>query len=336
MVYKMASIGLLQMLKGKSAAGSSGNISNGGGQPQTGYKLVSFTNMALGNTPLPFSQTNIKPPNGYALSNLQIKLVVEDTTGSTAPSGVNSIESVLQQLQIVGSSGRPIIVFKPYTGDTTRWQNVLNSGYIYNVAPTPADSAASTAYTATWTPVYKHFVVDNASELRDGFEISGTTNTLASRAATLNGMSSTIVELSIYADFVPVSGYVRTQYRTKNFSTNTTNSYINIGNQLDSAVNTILAADFGSVLNPSQTFYLAQNGNTLIPYTSNTTITAILSSMATNGNPAHINGFYPMQVLYNAAIDSNQSITWDANIASSAPNGGGLSNNVVIYQAEQY
>ena len=308
------------------------------GQPQTGYKLVSFTNLALGNIPIPFSQTNIKPPNGYALSNLQFKLTVQDTTGATLPSGVNSIESVLQSLSIIGSSGRPIIVFKPYTGDTTRWQNVLNSGYIYNTAPTPADSVISTPYSATWTPVYKHFVVDNASELKGGFEISGTTNTLSSRATTLNGLASTIVELSIYADFVPVSGYVRTQYRTKNYNTNTTNSYINLGNQLDSAVNTVLAADFGSdsILNPSQTFYLAQNGNTLIPYTSSTTLTSILSSVPTNGNPAHISGFYPMQVLYQAAINSTQAVTFDANIGASAPSGGGISNNVVIYQAEQY
>jgi hypothetical protein len=331
------SLGLLKMF-GQSTSGSNGgNINSGSGQPQTGYKLVTFSNIKLGSTPVPFSQTNIKAPNGYALSNLQIKLSVTDTTGTTVPSGVNSIESALSQLQIVGHSGRPLIVFKPNTGDTTKWQNLLNDGYIYSTAPTPADSSASTAYNEVWTPVYKHFVAD-PSELQGGFEISGNVNTLSSRATTLNSMTSEVIELSIYADFVPVTGYVRTQYRTKNFSSSTTSAYINLGNQLDSAVNTYLAADFGTdtALNTSSTFYLAQNGNTLIPYTSSTTITSILGSVPTNGNAAHIAGFFPMQVLYKAAVDSNQAVTWEANISSTAPTGGGISNNVIIYQAEQY
>ena len=332
-------MGLLNMIKNStSGAGtgkSAGSVS--GGQPQAGFRLVSFTNITLGSSTTPFGQTNIKPPNGYALSNLMLKLVVKDTTGTSVPSGVNSIESALSTLNIIGSSGRPIMPFKPTTGDTTKWQNILNDNYAYSTAPTPADSSASTAYTVTWTPRYKHLVIDS-SELANGFEISGNANTVSSRATTTNGMTSEITELSVYADFVPVSGYTRTQYRTKNFSTSTTSAYIQLGNQLDNAVNSVLAADFGtdSILSDSQTFYLAQNGNTLIPYTSYDSITAILDSYPNNGNSAHISGFFPMQTLYQASVNSNQSVVWEANIGSTAPSGGGITDNVVIYQAEQY
>lgn len=332
------SIGIISKLHGLLSpvvSAGSGKVGNGGGQAQTGFAFYTLTGVNLGNTSVPFSQTNIKPPNGYALSNLQIYLSVTDTTGgTTAPASPASIESVIQQLQIVGASGRPIAVFDGVFGELQRWQSLLNDQGIYSSAPTPADTAVSTQYNAIWNFAMKHLVID-PSELTS-FAVSGLINVLASRATALNGMTSQVVQLTLSADFVPTSGYVKTLYHTKQFGTALTSGYAEMGNQLDDAVLSSIAADFGAdaKLSASNTFYLAQAGNSLIPYTSYNAIVAAQSNTSALSAP-HITGMFPMQALYKAAVDGTKNVSWRANLAA-APTGGGVSGNINIYEAEQY
>lgn len=315
--------------------GFGNGVGGGSGNPQTGYSFFTMSSVALGAVPVPFSQTNIKAPNGYALSNLQVYLSVTDTTGSTtAPVSPASVESVIQQLIITGKSGRPIVVMSGANGEMTRWQQLLNDQQIYQSAPTPADTATSMAYTATWNFANKHLVID-PSELSN-FSVSGLFNTLSSRAATLNSMTSSVTQFSLAADFVPVSGYVRTMYHTKQFGTSLTSGYADMGNQVDDAIITTLAADFGAdaKLNASNTFYLADNNNALIPYTSYNAVVAAQQSTSAIATP-HISGFFPMQSLYRAAVNGKDSISWKANLAA-APTGAGISGNINIYEAQQY
>ena len=333
--------GLGSMLNGKVSLPSFGNGGSGavktasGGVPQSGYQIASFSSITLGTAPVPTSVTNIKAPNGYPMSNVQVYLSLTDTTGNTtAPVTPATVEKAIQQLQIVGSSGKPIVVWNGTFGEMTRWQQVLNDNGIYTPAPTPTDTVTASAYTSTWLISFKHLVIDPSEY---PLTVTLLPNTLASRAATPNLMTSQINALTVSGDFVPVTGYVKTLYRTKQVSDSST-GYFDLGQNIDNAVCSVIAADYGadSNLNSANTFYIASNNNTLIPYTSYNAIISAQNALPSNGtNAQHISGFFPIQVLYKAAIDGTQNIKFLSNI-SSAPTGGGQSNTINLYEAEQY
>ena len=296
--------------------GSGSQVNSGGnnGVAQTGYQFTTFSNIALGTSPVPISDT---------------------TSSTTAPSTVNTIESAISQFQIIGSSGKPIFIANGTFGELTRWQQILNDNQAYTAAPTPADSATGTAYAATWLFQLKHLVIDpNEAPLT----VQILPNTLASRATTTNNMTSTITSVTLAANFVPTTGYVKTLYRTKQVTDSST-GYFPLGNYLDSAVLTQIAADFGadSKLNSNSTFFLSDNNNTLIPYTSYNSIVLIQNALPANsgGGANHISGFFPFQTLYSANVNGNDNINLTANI-SSAPTGGGQANTINLYEAEQY
>ncbi|MDE1971240.1 MAG: hypothetical protein KGI50_06740 [Patescibacteria group bacterium] len=337
--------GLISRITGAASGIGNSNISSGNtvsstnsaGEPQAAFQFASFSNITLGANPVQLSATNLKPPNGYALSNLQINISVTDTTGgTTAPVTPASIENVLQQLVIKASSGKPLFVSNGTFGEFQRWQQILNDNGSYAVAPTPADSATSTAYTVVYSINLKHFVAD-ASELQ-GFEVGILPNTLSTRAATLNGMTSVINYVTLVADFVPVAGYVKTMYRTKQITVSST-GYVDLGTQLDRVKLSAIAADFGadSKLNVNSTFFVSVQNVPKVPYTGYQAFINAQNQLPANsyGNANHISGFFPLQAVYKAAIDGSLLVSYQANIAS-APTGGGQSNTVNLYQAEQY
>ena len=137
----MAFDNLKNMISG--AAGASVGGKNAG-QAQTGYLLYTLSGTSLGVTSTPFAQTNIKAPNGYALSNLNLYLSVSDLTGNTtAPVSPTSIETTLQQFQIVGRSGKPIVIMNGAYGELTRWQQLLNDSGIYVTTTAPTESVTT-------------------------------------------------------------------------------------------------------------------------------------------------------------------------------------------------
>lgn len=317
-------------------SGSNNKVANNGGTVKTGYQITSFSNIALGSDPVSISNSNLKFPNGNPASNFQINIAVTDTTGATtAPSGVASIESAFQQIAIIGSSGRVLWSGNGVFGEIERWQQILNDNQAYVTAPTPADSSTSTAYPVNWYLNLKHLVIDPSES---PLEVVILPNTLSSRASTLNGLTSTITSVQVIADFVPVSNYVKTQYRTKPLSVSST-GYYDVGTSLDNRLLYAVALDVGTdaKLNSSNTFLLSQNGTTLIPYTPYTSITNVQNSLPamSSGASNHISGFFPIQTLYKAAIDGSQDISLDVNLAS-APTGGGQANTLNLYQAEGY
>ena len=323
-------------LSNMNNTGGASKVASGSGQVKTGYQITSFSNIALGSNPVAISNTNLKAPNGYPASNIQLNITVTDTTGATnAPSGVASIESAFQQIAIIGASGRIIWSGNGTFGEIQRWQQILNDNQAYSAAPTPADSSTSTAYSVNWNINLKHLVIDNSES---PFEVVILPNTLSSRATTLNGMTSTITSVQLIADFVPVANYQKTQYRTKPLSVSST-GYYDVGTSLDNRLLYAVALDVGTdaKLNSSNTFLLSENGTTLVPYTPYTSVTNIQNSFPamSSGASNHISGFFPIQTLYKAAIDGSKDITLDVNLAS-APTGGGQANTLNLYQAEGY
>lgn len=326
---------------GLSRSGSIANI--GGGNPsgsttsipQVGYQIYSSGNQTLGTIATPQSVYNIKNPNGLPMSDMNVQLTVVDTSGNTtAPATPKSIETVIQQLNITGTSNRLLCSMSGIYGETTRWQHVFNDNGIYITTSAPTINTTATPVTTTWNITFKHWVVD-ASEFP--LSIQTIFNTEASRATTTNGMSSTAL-LTITADFVPVTGYVRTLLRTKQIGVAGTGNF-DFGQVLDEEMLNGIALDVGtdSVLNASNTMYLAVNNNSLIPYTSYQSF--INSENSTNGTTAdriHINGFFVYGVLYKAAVNGQAAVKMTVNFSSTPTGAGGLANTANLYMVETY
>ncbi len=299
---------------------------------KTGELLYSDSSIALGTQSVTKSQSGIQAPNGFASHNLTFQLTVTDTTGTTAPSGVASIESVLEKLVIVGKSGRIICDISGVNGEFERWQHRLNSStQYYTVAPTPTDSAVSTAYSATWNFTMRDLVIPNGEY---PLTIRPTYNTVSSRATTLNSMTSTVTSFSIWADFVPLASGVPVQLRT--IQVNTQTGIISFGNSIDQVMIYDLSLDVGadSNLSTSNTFNLAVNNNSLI---GNADYQVIISkeNQSYPITTPHISGFFPFNVLVTQTINGTQKVTLSANV-STAPSVGGNANTSNLYMLEAY
>lgn len=196
----MASLGLLGGFFNK---GVSGVITPPVNTPPVNEQLVaSFGSIALGASPAPQNMVQIQNYNGLPISSLKLHLSVTDTTGATtAPSGVFSIENVIQELKLQTNAGQNLFDFNGTLLDISTTSRYLNPVGLVNNSPTPADSATSTGYTSTWDIVIPIAVAAKYFPLKLFF----TASALASRATTLNSMTSTINTLSIYASYHPIS-----------------------------------------------------------------------------------------------------------------------------------
>lgn len=193
----MASLGLLSGLLNKTAASSAVSA------PPVNEQLVaSFGSIALGAGPAPQNMVQIQNYNGLPMSSMKLHLSVTDTTGATTtPSEVFSIENVIQELKLQTNSGINLFDFQGTLLDISTTSRYLNPVGLVNNSPTPADSATSTQYTQTWDIVLPFAVAAKYFPLKLFF----TASPLASRATTLNAMTSTINTLSVYASYHPIS-----------------------------------------------------------------------------------------------------------------------------------
>ncbi|MEM3265762.1 MAG: hypothetical protein QXH07_07395 [Thermoplasmata archaeon] len=178
---------------------SSGIVSTG--QPVNNQLVASFGSIALNSNLQPQNMVQIPNYNGLPMSSFKISLNVTDTTGSTAPSGVFPIETVIKELKIQTNNGINIVDFDGALFDISNTARYLNPVGLINNSPTPADSAASTSYTADWELIVPFGIDAKYFPLKLFF----TAAPLSYRATTLNGMTSTINSLKIYASYHPIS-----------------------------------------------------------------------------------------------------------------------------------
>ena len=201
----MASLGILSGIQNainKTPASAAVNA------PPVNEQLVaSYGSIALGSGPAPQNMVLIQNYNGLPMSSMKLHLSVTDTTGgTTAPSGVFSIENTMQELKLQTNSGINLFDFNGTLLDISTTSRYLNPVGLVNNAPTPADSAVSTAYKADWDIVLPFAVAAKYFPLKLFF----TASPLASRATTLNAMTSTINTLSVYASYHPISVFDQT------------------------------------------------------------------------------------------------------------------------------
>ncbi len=196
----MATFGLLNKLT--KVLGNTGvKTSKTVNAPPVNEQLVaSYGSIALGNGPAPQNMVLIQNYNGLPMSSLKLHLSVTDTTGTTVPSGVFSIENVIQELKLQTNSGINLFDFEGGLLDISTTSRYLNPAGLVNNAPVPADSAASTAYTSVWDIVLPFAVAAKYFPLKLFFKAAP----VASRATTLNSMTSTINSLELYASYHPI------------------------------------------------------------------------------------------------------------------------------------
>ncbi|MEM3859086.1 MAG: hypothetical protein QW478_06725 [Candidatus Micrarchaeaceae archaeon] len=305
-----------------------------GSQPVYGQNIISVGSTSLGATPVTINLPNIDSYNGNPIVNLNFSISVTDTTGSTAPSGVNSIESIIKKfsLQSLNGFGEPIIDFDGTYGEFTRWQRLINVKGIYVSAPTPADSAASTPYTATWTFGLQFYIPAVLFPLKPTL----TLNTLASRTTGSTTLASSVVNsISVTADYVASAG-ARTRLKKIPISDATTGTFL-ISSYLDkNVVFNQFAFDFGadSNLNATNTFNLAYQGQqkiTNLPYQN---IINAENEFLTSS--PHISGFFPFRVIYPNSILSNNTLNISASQAAAPSIGNFYPNTMVAYLQEAF
>ena len=317
----MNSNGILAGILG--AAGGARTQSNGTASVnQSNVLLFQGATTSLGAATQTITQTQIKNPNGLPMHNMYIQLTVTDTTGaSSAPSGVNSIETALTLFTITGQSGRQLMNIIPNANDKfRRLQHRFNTNGYYNTPPTPADSSTSTAYSVSYNVLLGNWVID-PSEFP--LTVQYTYNTLSSRATTLNSMTST-ASVTAYGDFVKLaSAMPRSVVRVKPVTGITATNY-DFSTYLDAAPILDVSLDVGSadtaIASGTGAINIAVNNNSLVPNTGYQTVINQEDRLYNISTP-HITGYFPFNVLNGMQVlnPATQKDTLQVNFAS-APN----------------
>lgn len=113
--------------------------------------LTAFGSQALTANTQP--QTVQLLPDYYNLpmSSIKFSLSVTDTAGTTAPTGMNVIETVLKNLQIQTASGTNLTLMDGTQFDLSLSARYLTAGGVYNAAPAVIGTlTASSAVTYVW------------------------------------------------------------------------------------------------------------------------------------------------------------------------------------------
>lgn len=299
--------------------------------PQSGVLLFQQSATSLTANTLTNTYSNVKNPNNLPMSNLNIEITRVDTTSSTTPTGVNSVDTTLLNLIITGSSGRQLCNIHGNYNEFVRWQHRLNPNGYYVSAVTPADSTTATTFTGTMNFAFKNWIID-PSEFPLSIQVVN--NTLASIASATNSATATLA-VTGWADFVPVASYKKAFLRTTLIPEANT-GVIDLGKNVDESVILDLSLDVGADtdLSHTNTFYVSVNNNAVVPNSDYQTLINAENANYPITTP-HIAGFFPFGVSRPVVIDGTQAVSIQTNFAS-APSGGGQSNSVNMYEIEAY
>jgi hypothetical protein len=294
-----------------------------------GVPVLNTGSIALGTTvqtiPLPLI------PGYYGLpsSRMNISVTVGDTTGGTIPTSVKGVSTAVYELAIYGRSGAMLYDGKGMDLDFVVDQHILNPYGFYTNEVVPAEGSISTLYTNVFSAVLG-LSIDPAE-----FPLSPvvTLNTLASRAATLNGLTSN-VQVQMWMDFethqftraklrsyvgnITATGQVAIQSQLDKGCTVLSHSYYFGADSALATVNTVNFANEGQqIINQTPLASLVQKENSIYP-----------------GNP-HISGLIVANVIDPNAFVSDYTTVVQFNIAS-LPAVGGVSNICKIKLLEAY
>ncbi len=296
------------------------------GTPTSGSLLFATSNVALGSSPANVISTNIIAPNKYPAHNLNFQIALNASTTSTSAVTTNPIEQVFT-LTVADAKGDVLAQINGVNGEFTRWQHRLNTNGVYEASPTISIPASGNA-TATWNFSLQHLPIPTSE-----FPLTAKL-TIAPLSQLGSGVSSaTLQSFTMSADFSPTAA-LPVKLRTKLVPTGTGiedfGSYVDRAQIYDLSMD--VAADTN--LNSTNSFYLAVNNNSLIPYASYESIITDEQNIYPIPTP-HINGFFPFMVATKTSINGTQNVSLKANIAT-LPSIGGNSNVVNLYMMEGY
>lgn len=319
---------------GKSNMNSSGSDGGAGGikgEDVLGVELFDTGTISLGSTTTsPTIPNAIVSYNGLGISALHGVLTVVDTPGgTTAPGTPTTVQSVIKLLSfqsINGGVGAPLIEVDGSLNEISNWQRILNPNGNYQTSAAPT-IGTSTAVTTTYNFDFYYDIPATLFNLRPKL----TFNTEASRATTLNGMTST-ARLVLSADYTNTDVYGKPLYgsRLKNIPLNQSATGVaQIANGLDKSVSVIQQAyDFGidSNLNASNTFNLSVQAKQIMNNMTYTNISGAEANIYPLGS--HISGFFPFRPIDKQTRYFDNSLNLSVNL-SSAPYVGGTGVNQV-------
>jgi len=317
------------MLSGKGSGTSNA-------QPQSNTQIFQSVVVPLAATPQTQTITQIKNPNNLAAHNLVLDFNVTDTTGGGGvPTGVASAETAFINITITGATGRQLMNVNPSSGDPMRkLQHRFNKNGYYNTPPTPSDAAPATPYSVDYNVLLKNWVIyPNEWPLQVQF----TTNTQSSRATVLNAMTST-VQLTAYADFVPLlTALPRTVIRVKPV-TGIAAAIFDFQTYLDSSPLLDVSIDVGTDTNLN-----AQNSiNVLVnntPLVTNSAYQTVINNEDQDYPipTPHIDGYFPLNVLRGMTTLYPATTKDDINLNfGTAPTASGVTGQANLYMIEAY
>jgi len=178
---------------GSSSAGSNGNPTAVNNQ-----LVASFGSTNLSTTLI--SNNMVLIPNYYNLdmSSIKIALSVSDVIGTTAPTTATVIETLLKNFQLQTNAGRNLMILDGSQFDISNISRYLNAQGVIN----NSGLAGTTTTSTTSSSIYNVIIPMAVNRKWFPLELFTTYNTLASRAATLNSLTtSTVNSLQVFANY---------------------------------------------------------------------------------------------------------------------------------------
>ena len=282
-----------------------------------GATIVSTATTSLSNSTQQIALTQIPNFYGLPMTRFNIQINVTDTTGATLPvtNGVSGevfgASTSLYELIFYGQSGQPIIDLKGGDNDFINVAKLLNT---YGSYQNEVSGIYSTLSTTQATLAFEQLISKEIPAAEFPLNPVLTLNTINSRATTLNGLTST-VQVLIQADYENVA-VVRSKLRAY-YLTGITTGTIPIQAQLDKSVNVLAQGYYFGVdtnLSPTNTFNFSNNGYPLINQYGRSQF--ISKENVLNPSNPHINGYFPLSLVYSKVWNSNPTTTLQFNIAT--------------------
>ena len=301
-----------------------------------GATIVSTGTVSLGSNTQQIALTQIPNFYGLPMTRFNIQINITDTTGTSLPitngtSGlVNGASTSVYELVFYGQSGQPIIDMKGGDNDFINVAKLLNA---YGSNQSDVSATYTTTSTAQSTLSFEQLISKEIPASEFPLNPVLIINTLQSRATTLNGLTST-ANVVIQADYENVS-VVRTKLRSY-YLTGITTGTLPVQAQLDKSVQVLAQGYYfatDSNLNTTNTFNFSNNGYPLINQYGRSQFIS-KENVLNPANP-HINGYYPLSLIYNKHWNSNASTTLQFNIAN-VPVINGVSGVIKAHLLEVY
>ena len=301
-----------------------------------GATIVSTATTSLSSVTQQIALNQIPNFYGLPMTRFNVQINVTDTTGSTLPvtnstSGlVNGASTSVYELIFYGQSGQPIIDMKGGDNDFINVAKLLNA---YGSSQNDVSATYTTTSTQQSTLTFEQLISKEIPASEFPLNPVLILNTVQSRATTLNGLTSQ-VSVVIQADYEQAS-VVRTKLRSY-YLTGITTGTLPVQAQLDKSVSVLAQGYYfasDSNLNTTNTFNFSNNGYPLINQYGRSQF--ISKENVLNPSNPHINGYYPLSLIYNKAWLSNPSTTLQFNVAN-IPVINGVSGVIKAHILEVY